>query len=203
MTAPPPPRPDATRTRLLEAAERILIEQGVHALTVRRVGAVSGLNGTLVTYHFGSVAGLLAELARCNLEPMLADWEALPAAADSDAEADSAASMATILAAWLQPMLRPAAFHPAGRALIVLDEVAAHGSAGPSEAVLAAMIDVSQRVRRALAGHVPHLDDMTLRARLRFIAGAALGPPPRSPSPASGELDSFAQLQAFALAALR
>jgi AcrR family transcriptional regulator len=49
MTATPPPRPDATRTRLLEAAERILIEQGVHALTVRRVGAVSGLNGTLVT----------------------------------------------------------------------------------------------------------------------------------------------------------
>lgn len=188
------PRPDATRNRLLAAAERILIEHGVHALTVRRVGDVSGLNCTLVTYHFGSVAGLLAELARCNLEPMLADWAALPTG-DSD--------IAAILDAWLQPLLRPAAFHAEGRALIVLDEVAAHGSAEPSADVLDAMVAISERVRRALAPHLPHLDDLTLRARLRFIAGAALGPPPRTPAPSSHDLTSAAQLLAFARAALR
>lgn len=186
-------RPDATRTRLLEAAERILIEQGVHALTVRRVGDVSGLNCTLVTYHFGSVAGLLSELAQCNLAPMLADWQALDAAfADSDA----------VLEAWLRPLLRPAAFHPAGRALIVLDELAAHGSDEIVQEVLAAMRDVSERVRQALAPFLPHLDEMTLRARLRFIAGAALGPPPRIASSDARAIAGLDQLLGFAGAAL-
>jgi len=187
------PRPDATRTRLLEAAERILIEQGVHALTVRRVGTVSGLNGTLVTYHFGSVAGLLGELARCNMAPMLEQWRDLP---------PPAAGTRAILAAWLNPLLNPAAFNPDGRALIVLDEIAAHGAAGLSAEVLAAMVGISERVRGALAPLLPHLSDHTLRARLRFIAGAALGPPPRVPLPGTSDLASAELLLNFAEASL-
>jgi AcrR family transcriptional regulator len=198
MIAAAKPRPDATRTRLLSAAEQILIEQGVHALTVRRIGTVSGLNGTLVTYHFGTVAGLLAELARCNLEPMLADWATLPG---------KAGGINAILDAWLRPLLRPAAFHAGGRALIVLDEIAAHGSAPASGEVMAAMVAISERVRTALRPHLPALDDATLRARLRFIAGAALGPPPRVPAPNQSAPDQtmlpqHAQLLEFAAAAL-
>lgn len=193
MTSLPRPHPDATRVRLLEAAERILIEQGVHALTVRRIGDVSGLNCTLVTYHFGSVAGLLGELARCNLDPMLTDWDAL---------ATCPATVDAVIDAWLRPLLRPAAFHPEGRALLVLDEVAAHGSGGLDQEVLSAMIAVSERVRHALAPLLPQLDEVTLRARLRFIAGAALGPPPRVPSPAANGLAGLDQLLNFAKAAL-
>jgi AcrR family transcriptional regulator len=199
---------------LLSAAEQILIEQGVHALTVRRIGAVSGLNGTLITYHFGTVAGLLAELARCNLEPMLADWAALP----GESTSGEAAGITAILDAWLRPLLRPAAFHAGGRALIVLDEIAAHGSAPASGEVMAAMVAISERVRTALRPHLPALDDATLRARLRFIAGAALGPPPRVPETsqtatgqtATGQttlgqatLPQHDQLLQFAAAALR
>ncbi|MBN8817411.1 MAG: TetR/AcrR family transcriptional regulator [Sphingomonas sp.] len=188
-------RSDETRTRLLQAAERILIAQGVHALTVRRVGAVSGLNGTLVTYHFGGIVGLLTELAQRNLAPMVADWAGLPAAGESPD---------TVLGAWLRPLLRPAAFNPEGRALIVLDEIAAHGSAELRDEVMAAMVATSDAVQRALTPHLPQLDAHTLRARLRFIAGAALGPPPRLPAPGGslGDLASFDQLLAFARAAL-
>ena len=182
-------RSDETRTRLLQAAERILIAQGVHALTVRRVGAVSGLNGTLVTYHFGGIVGLLTELAQRNLAPMVADWAGLPAAGESPD---------TVLGAWLRPLLRPAAFNPEGRALIVLDEIAAHGSAELRDEVMAAMVATS------LTPHLPQLGAHTLRARLRFSAGAALGPPPRLPAPGGslGDLASFDQLLAFARAAL-
>ncbi|MGF7171908.1 AcrR family transcriptional regulator [Sphingobium xanthum] len=188
-------RPDETRTRLLQAAERILLEQGVHALTVRHVGHVSGLNGTLVTYHFGGVRSLLSELAHRNLALMAADWSVLPG---------HGMTLDEILTAWLHPLLRPAAFNPQGRALIVLDEIAAHGAAELSEDVMAHMVATGQTVQQALAPHLPHLDEQTLRARLRFIAGAALGPPPRLPESGAslGDLASFDQFFAFARAAL-
>ncbi len=192
-----------TRTLLLEAAERILIEQGVHALTVRRVGAVSGLNGTLVTYHFGTMSHLLEELCRLNLEPMTAEWASIEerVAAVADAE-----KLELTLRLWLQPLIQTAAFTHDGRALMVLDEIAAHGEATLSEALLDAMLSMSMRVHALLQPLLPTLDSRELRARLRFIAGAALGPPPRTrgPDPVDGSepLDSTNYLVAFAKASL-
>jgi len=189
-----------TRTRLLRAAENILIREGAHALTVRRVGAVSGLNPTLVTYHCGTVAGLLGELCRLNLEPMMEGWSAL-----GDEQA-SPSALGDTLRIWLGPLLRPAAFTSGGRALVVLDEIAAHGDPELSRQLLEAMVTVSGRVHAALHPLTPHLDPRELRARLRFIAGAALGPPPRvrAAEKGSGEepLDSLLYLCAFAEAAL-
>jgi AcrR family transcriptional regulator len=188
-----------TRTRLLKAAETILIREGAHALTVRRVGAVSGLNPTLVTYHCGTIAGLLGELCRLNLEPMLASWSALDGAVERSSLKDT-------LRIWLGPLLQPAAFTPGGRALVVLDEIAAHGDAALAVQLLDAMVAVSARVHAGLLPLLPHLDARELRARLRFIAGAALGPPPRARpvDAARGDepLDSLRYLCAFAEAAL-
>jgi AcrR family transcriptional regulator len=192
-----------TRTLLLEAAERILIDQGVHALTVRRVGAVSGLNATLVTYHFGTMSKLLEELCRLNLEPITTDWVGLE---DRVATVADAQKLETILRLWLQPLTLPAAFTHDGRALMVLDEIAAHGEAELSEALLHAMIEVGGRVQALLAPLLPALDARGLRARLRFIAGATLGPPPRtrSPDPVDGSepMDGINYLIAFARASL-
>ena len=163
-----------TRTGLLEAAERILIEDGVHALTVRRVGIVSGLNSTLITYHFGTVAGLLAELCRLNLEPMQKEWEAL------EAKNLKGRCLDEILEAWLGPLIRPSAFTPGGRSLVVFDEIASHGDPALSDHLLAVMRGTSNRVQAALRPFVPHLAPDELRARVRFISAGALGPPPRA-----------------------
>lgn len=189
-----------TRTRLLEAAERILIEEGVHALTQRRVGKVSGLNSALVTYHFGTVAGLLAELCKLNLQPMIAEWEAI------EVTRAQARTMREVLQAWLLPLNRPAAFTAGGRSLIVFDEIASHGDAGLRNKLLKEMLAVSERVQRAIRPFVPHLSPRELRARVRFISAAALGPPPRSRSTRSSEgekaLDGVSDLVCFAEAAL-
>lgn len=196
MTSTDAGRPDDTRSRLLQAAEAILLQQGVHALTVRRVGQEAGLNGTLVTYHFGGVVALLSELSQRNLAPMIADWESLPTTGPGIAE---------IVETWLRPLLRPAAFNPAGRALVVLDEIGAHGSGDLRDDVMKAMNATGEKVRIALQPLLPDMPELVLRARLRFIAGAALGPPPRMPE-AGGALSplmTFEQLFAFALAALK
>lgn len=188
---------DSTRNRLLQAAERILVEQGVQALTVRHVGKVAGLNATLVTYHFGGVSQLLAELCECNLAVMLRGWEALD-------RMTGAAQVEPVLKAWLTPLCAPAAFNPQGRAVIVLDEIAAHGSPEISARLMDEMVRIARRVQGLLAPLLPHLTALELRARLRFIAGAALGPPPRTPDGGAGNpaLDSLRYLLPFAQAAL-
>ena len=191
-----------TRTRLLQAAEKILVEQGVQALSVRRVGEVSELNPTLITYHFGSVSGLLEELCDRNLELLLETWDELagPLPPSDD-------PLGLVLQRWIEPLYYPAAFNPTGRALVVIDEIAAHGDGELSAKIIDKMIGVAANVGRKLEPLLHNLTYEEVRDRMRFIAGASLGPPPRDRTQpvASGKQtaeEMSASLIAFARAAL-
>lgn len=178
------------------------MERGITGLSVRKVGEGAGVNPTLVTYHFKSIARLLEELCQLNLQPILQGWEGVAAGKPFDEN----------LRQWLEPMLSPAAFTPGGRALVVLDEIAAHGEGAVRAEVLSKMEAFSIRLRQVLAADCPALDDTELRARLRFISGSVLGPPPRSHGAPALEgqgkdgsvrmLDDLDYLHRFARAAL-
>ena len=58
----------STRTALLDAAARLMLEGGYASVTTRRVGADAGVNAALVHYHFGSMDGLFLELFRRSAE---------------------------------------------------------------------------------------------------------------------------------------
>ena len=187
-----------TASKLLAAAEAVVFEQGITGLSVRKVGNRAGVNPALVTYHFGGVAALLEKLAAFNVEPMLEAWERLEAAA--------AEGLDSLLRAWLLPLMVPSAFTPGRCALIGFDEVAAHGQGNAKQRVMDEMMRCSQRVQSLLSPHCPHLEAGQLRARVRFISSAALGPPPRiHGSSAMGEgvvLNNADFLLRFAKAAL-
>jgi AcrR family transcriptional regulator len=54
------PRREATRTALIEAAERLFAESGVEAVSTRQIGAAIGsLNTNVVAYHFGNKPALI------------------------------------------------------------------------------------------------------------------------------------------------
>lgn len=60
-----PRQPDpATRTRLIEAAARLLAEKGPEAVSARRVAADANTSTMAVYTHFGSMDDLLAEVWR-------------------------------------------------------------------------------------------------------------------------------------------
>ncbi|GAA0271214.1 hypothetical protein GCM10009127_09230 [Alteraurantiacibacter aestuarii] len=190
-----------TQTRLLAAAEKILVEKGLTGLSVRKVGEQAGVNATLVTYHFKSISNLLEELCQINLDPILARWSQIGGAGNASQDFDD------ILEIWLEALLLPSAITAEGRALVVLDEIIAHGEGSLRQSVLEPMEQFSERLRSALAPFCPHLHQDELRARVRFISGAALGPPPRGDgSPLAGvgnPLDDLDCLLNFARAALR
>jgi AcrR family transcriptional regulator len=66
MASPRPKGSDesAARTALLDAAERIMLEEGYAAVTSRRVAAEAGVNPGLVYYYFGPMDTLLIEAFR-------------------------------------------------------------------------------------------------------------------------------------------
>ena len=60
--------PAESRAAALEAARRLLIEQGPQAVTLKAVAAEIGKTHANLLHHFGSAAGLQAELARTMAE---------------------------------------------------------------------------------------------------------------------------------------
>jgi AcrR family transcriptional regulator len=191
---------DSTRGKLLQAAEQILLEQGVHGLTVRRIGELSGMNPALITYHFGGITAMLEALSNHNRRPLLNDW----AVFDEVLAGHKDMTAAEILETWLAPMLSPPAFNEEGRALIVIDEIASHGDIALSRSLVNDMAGVADKVAKILAERIPHLEPKVIRLRLRLIAGAALGPPPRV---RNGEFEptkvALQDLLRFALDALK
>jgi AcrR family transcriptional regulator len=62
--------PPDTRTRILDAAERLFAERGFRGTSVRAITDLAGANLAAVGYHFGSKAELLAAVARRVIEPI-------------------------------------------------------------------------------------------------------------------------------------
>lgn len=56
--------PADSRAAAIDAARQLLLEQGPQAVTLKAVGAMIGRTHANLLHHFGSAAGLQAELAR-------------------------------------------------------------------------------------------------------------------------------------------
>jgi AcrR family transcriptional regulator len=74
-----PPSPDA-RTRILDAAERIVQARGVPALTLEAAAREAGVSKGGLLYHFASKEALLAGLLNRLADLIAADFEAVLAA---------------------------------------------------------------------------------------------------------------------------
>ncbi len=59
-----------TRTKVLDAAERLFAEHGYRGTSVRAITNLAGANLAAVAYHFGSKAELMAAVARRVTEPI-------------------------------------------------------------------------------------------------------------------------------------
>jgi AcrR family transcriptional regulator len=68
---------ELARTALLDAAERLLIEEGHAGITTRKVAAKAGVNHGLVHYYFGSIEELLFQAMERYTERLLDRQRAL------------------------------------------------------------------------------------------------------------------------------
>ena len=59
-----------TKTRILDAAERLFVEHGFEATSLRQLTTAAGVNLAAVNYHFGSKEELFQAVLTRRLDPM-------------------------------------------------------------------------------------------------------------------------------------
>src|SRR3954470_4631510 len=62
--------PEATRRRMLEAAERMFLEHGFDGTSLRMLTAAAGVNLAAVNYHFGGKEELFRAMLAARLDPL-------------------------------------------------------------------------------------------------------------------------------------
>ena len=165
----------STPERLLAAAERIVVHEGVHALTVRGIADAAGVNSALVRYHFGDVDGLLRDLALRNAARIA---DARTGMLDA-LERERKAAFPAVVDALVVPLFASAAMTPGFRAIVVLDEMFSRAADSIHEQIWSLFAEGVDRVTRMLSACQPEVDAVALAWRIRFVTAAALDIPPR------------------------
>src|SRR5437016_948809 len=94
-----------TKTRILDAAERLFVEHGFEATSLRQLTTAAGVNLAAVNYHFGSKEELFQAVLTRRLDPMNQERIALLTRFEREA-APRTLSCERILAAMFIPALK-------------------------------------------------------------------------------------------------
>jgi len=92
----------ATRDALLDAAERLFVEQGLEAASLRAITQLAGVNLAAVNYHFGSKEGLVRAVFSRRLAPLQAERLRLL----DEEEARDGGTLEGVLRAFIAPAMR-------------------------------------------------------------------------------------------------
>ena len=174
-----------TRTRLLDAAEKLFAAEGFHATSLRSVTAQADANLAAVSYHFGNKDGLVEAVLLRRMVPIhaarMAALDALEAEAAAEGcspaegspHAEGSLPVEGVLRALLEPCVRACRDADAD---LVLDLVARlHSDPGPAISVIQQHFpDLVPRFLAALQRAVDGLDAPTAFWRLHFVMGGLL-----------------------------
>jgi AcrR family transcriptional regulator len=155
-----------TRQKILDAAERLISEQGYAATSLRQIISEAGVNLAAVHYHFGSKEGLLDELVMRKVGPV--NDRRLELLAQYEAEVGAKpVPVAKILDAFLTPIGAVAPHHP--QFVRVMGRIVAEG-------LLPGLIeknfhDMFARFVGAMRKALPHLPEEEFGARMQFMVG--------------------------------
>lgn len=148
----------ATRQRLLEAAEDLLLEQGQAATTLRDITQRAEANVAAVSYHYGSKDALLALAYRQALDEVTQVQRQRLAELPPDADLDQ------VVRVWLAPALDQQ--DPRQAKLWALIQ---RGMAERAPGLIEGMGEIRQTVDdhliERLAAALPHLDRQELHLR--------------------------------------
>ena len=155
-----------TKQKILNAAERLIAEQGYAATSLRQIIAEAGVNLAAVHYHFGSKDELLSAVIERKVGPV--NEKRLALLAEYEAEAKGAPiAVEKIFDAFLTPMGQAAGTHP--QFVRVMGRVVAEGML---RTILERTFpELQARFFGALRRSAPKMTDEEFEARIQFMIG--------------------------------
>lgn len=164
------PRTDSLRTRdaLLDAAERLIAERGLHGVSLRAINAAAGArNVSAIHYHFGSkdavVAGAVARRMDRLAQERLAALDALRT------DADGPPQLRSIVEAVVAPFLRMLVDPGGAEPVTFLARVAADPGVSLEQHAGPAFWRMIERLATLLGHALPALPDRIVLLRVRFL----------------------------------
>jgi AcrR family transcriptional regulator len=162
-----------TKTRILDAAERLFVEHGFEATSLRSLTSAAGVNLAAVHYHFGSKEELFQAVLTRRLDPMNQERIHLLEKVEREAGARPP-SCEKVLFAMLIPALKLARDERRGGQQFLRLVGRAYADPAPFirhflSAQYAGMIG---RYKEAFSKALPHLTRQELTWRLHFVMGA-------------------------------
>jgi AcrR family transcriptional regulator len=167
--------PDATRRRILEAAERLFLEHGFDGTSLRMLSAAAGVNLAAVNYHFGGKEELFRAMLAARLDPLNRERIALLAEYERDGGGQPL-ECETLLNALFVPTLRLA--RQAKQDGLRADFLRLLGRAyvDPSPVLRRFLSEryapMVARFKEAFARALPQFPKRELSWRLHFVMGA-------------------------------
>ncbi len=161
-TAPP--------DRLLGAAERIIFEEGLWALTTRRIAELARSNLSQINYYFDGLDGLIDALLLSNIECVNACRAGLRA---SVLARSAQPTLRDLIEAFLGPIWTRAAHCPDAYASVVIQEIFRHAREAIRQEANALLNAQREPLIAMIAPLVPHLDDERLHIRMNLLISSA------------------------------
>lgn len=161
-----------TKEQILDAAEKLITERGIDAVSLRAITTAAEVNLAAVHYHFGSKEGLVQKVFERRIRPVnAARLQHLDAVEQSTG--DGSLALEAVLRALIEPAMRLYSEHERGPQFM---RMCGRIYAEPSSAAQATFDDlfkeVIERFRAAFARALPELPPADLAWRMHFAAGA-------------------------------
>ncbi len=162
-----------TKQRILDAAERLFMERGFSATSLREITAVAKVNLAAVNYHFGSKETLIEAVLTRRLQP-LNELRVAELAQAEMAAGNKRPAVATILSVFIGAAFKLDADPAAGGSVFL--RLLGRAFTEPSEQVRNILqrqyTAVSENYKRAFMRALPDLPEEELVWRMQFLFGA-------------------------------
>lgn len=166
------PNPQATRNRILDAAEELFAHQGHDNTSMRQITSTARVNLSAVNYYFGSKDGLVQAVFQRRVAALNKERLMVLDALEEEAGAEPL-KPSQIVEAFFGPLVRHACGNSGNRAFVPLLE---RSMSDPGGFIRAAIVDehssVLSRFRRALVRALPDVPEIEMIWRFHFMLGA-------------------------------
>ena len=162
-----------TKEQILDAAEALIAEKGIDAVSLRAITSAAKVNLAAVHYHFGSKDALVHKVFERRIRPVNARRLELLDAAEKAGGAS--VELEPVLRAFIQPAIRLYAQDPKGPMFM---RVCGRIYAEPSHHLQTSLDDffaeIVARLGEACARALPDLDEEELAWRMHFTVGTMI-----------------------------
>jgi AcrR family transcriptional regulator len=159
-----------TKEHILDAAEILIAEQGIDAVSLRAITSSAKVNLAAVHYHFGSKEALVQKVFERRIRPVNA--RRLQLLEDAKGGNDATVQVEDILRAFIEPAIRLYAQDPKGPMFMrVCGRIFAEPSHHLQHSLDDFFSEVVARFADAFRGALPELEHEEVAWRMHFMVG--------------------------------